>query len=293
MANRHYRPGRVRGEAGFTLAEILMASAISSVVLLALYLLYDVNQVTFVKGEQQADLQQNARIAMDRIVRDLRLAGYGFPTGATNCAGFGVPSAISVADTTSITFCADLINASTVIVVDAPATSTILSVQNAGGIQAGNIVYLMNGAVWEQRTVAEVNLAANPNTITLTTATTNAYPSGSQVGRPRLVKYCWYDDPDLDGLAPPAGCGPDANTIYKNAGDGGANQPVANIRNFQVGAAIFLTRLQYFDDNDTATATPENIRRISVTVTIQDAQPGSKARPFMLRAEVRPRNLGL
>jgi prepilin-type N-terminal cleavage/methylation domain-containing protein len=289
MANRHYRPGRVRGEAGFTLAEILMASAISSVVLLALYLLYDVNQVTFVKGEQQADLQQNARIAADRIVRDLRLVGYGFSTPA---------GAITVASPTDIRFWADLNNASTVIVVDAPATSTILSVQNATGIEAGNIVYLMNGAVSEQRTVAGVNLAANPNTITLTTGTTNTYPVGSQVGRPRLVRYCWRDDPDLDGVPPPAGppaCGPDANTIYKDddVNDAAAQQPVASFRNYQVGAATFLTRLQYFDENDIATATPANIRRISVTVTIQDAQPGSKAQPFMLRAEVRPRNLGL
>jgi len=36
-----------------------------------------------------------------------------------------------------------------------------------------------------------------------------------------------------------------------------------------------------------------NIRRISVTITTQDAQTGSKAQPFTLRAEVRPRNLGL
>jgi prepilin-type N-terminal cleavage/methylation domain-containing protein len=277
----------VRGEAGFTLAEILMATAISSVVLLALYLLYDVNQVTFVKGEQQADLQQNARIAMDRIVRDLRLAGYGFPTGG---------GAITVAGPTDIRFWVDLNNASTIIVVDAAPTSTILSVQNATGIQAGDIIYLINGAVSEQRTVASTNTGANPNTITLTTATTNAYPVGSQVGRPRLIRYCWFDNPDLDGVAPPASpasCGPDANTIYKDDGAGGTLQPVASFRNYQVGAASFLTRMQYFDENDIATATPASIRRISVTVTIQDAQPGSKAQPFMLRTEVRPRNLGL
>ncbi len=270
-----------------------MAVAISSVVLLGLYLLYDLSQVTFVKGEQQADLQQNARIAMDRIVRDLRLAGYGFPVGGTNCAGAAVPSAISVATATSITFCADLNNASTVIVADAVAPTTILSVQNATGIQAGNIIHLIKGTVSEQRTVAGVNTGVNPNTITLTAATTNTYPLGSQVGRPRLVRYCWYDNPDLDAVAPPAGCGPDANTIYKDEGGGGGPQPVANIRNFQVGAATFLTQMQYFDDDNNLTAVPANIQRISVTITIQDAQTGSKAQPFILRAEVRPRNLGL
>ena len=261
-----------------------MATAISSIVLLALYLMYDVNQVTFLKGEQQADLQQNARIAMDRIVRDLRLVGYGFPTGA---------SAITSATPTSITFWADLNNASTIVVVDVAGGSTTLSVQNATGIQAGNTVYLISGTVSEQRAVAAVNSGVNPNTITLTAVTTNAYPRGSQVGRPRLVRYCWYDNPDLDGVAPPAGCGPDANTIYKDEGDGGGPQPVANIRNFQVGAASFLTQMQYFDTNNFATAVPANIQRISIRITTQDAQTGSKAQPFILRAEVRPRNLGL
>jgi len=263
-----------------------MATALSSVVLLGLYLLYDINQVTFIKGEQQADLQQNARIAIDRIGRELRLVGYGFPAGA---------GAITAATPTSITFWADLNNASTIIVADVAGGITILSVQNATGIQPGNTVYLISNTVSEQRTVAAVDTGVNPNRITLTTATTNSYPSGSQVGRPRLVRYCWYDSPDLDLVAPPAGCGPDANTIYRDddVNDALAPQPVANIRNFQVGAATFLTRMQYFDANNGATAVPANIQRISITITTQDAQTASTAQPFMLRAEVRPRNLGL
>lgn len=66
---------RVGNEWGFTLAEALIAAAVGSIILLGLYLSYDVNQATFIRGEQQTDLQQNARIAMDRIVRELRLAG--------------------------------------------------------------------------------------------------------------------------------------------------------------------------------------------------------------------------
>lgn len=62
-------------ERGSALAETLIAGALSSFVLLGLYLMYETNQVGFTKGERQADIQQNARIGLDRIVRELRLAG--------------------------------------------------------------------------------------------------------------------------------------------------------------------------------------------------------------------------
>src|SRR3990172_4098681 len=73
---RRGRSTALRGAGGFTLAETLIAAAIGGVILVGLYLVYDVNQMTFIKGEQLADLQQNARIGIDRIVRELRLAGF-------------------------------------------------------------------------------------------------------------------------------------------------------------------------------------------------------------------------
>ncbi|MEE8282484.1 MAG: prepilin-type N-terminal cleavage/methylation domain-containing protein, partial [candidate division NC10 bacterium] len=75
MRDRKDRTIRSQGEGGFTLAEVLVATTLSTMVLLGVYLLYDVNQATFIRGEQRTDLQQNARIGMDRLVRELRLAG--------------------------------------------------------------------------------------------------------------------------------------------------------------------------------------------------------------------------
>ncbi len=80
-----------------------MAVVITSIVLLGLYLIFDVNQATFIRGEQQTDLQQNARIAMDRLVRELRMAGND-PSGALPLAG----TAILTADNTEVIFVADV-----------------------------------------------------------------------------------------------------------------------------------------------------------------------------------------
>jgi len=270
---------------GFTLMEVLIALSTFLIVLVAIYTSFASSQATYAAGEQKADIQQQARIAMEMMSADLRLAGYGFPTGA---------GAVTVASPTDISFWADLNNASTVIVADVAAASTTLTVQNATGIQVGNIIHLINGTVSEQRTVATVTVNPDPapDTITLTVATTNAYPWGSQVGRPRLIRYCWYDNPNLDAFAAPAACGAlAANTIFKDEGDGGGLQPVANIRNFQVGVANFLTQMQYFDANNVATATPANIRRITITVGVQSPPGAWRQQAFTMISDIRARNL--
>lgn len=230
MARQRDRFGDWHGEAGFSLAEILMATAISSVVLLALYLMYDINQVTFIKGEQQADLQQNARIAMDRIVRELRLAGFDPQTPPVGCA-----TAINSATATSVSFIAD---------VTSDGTTEKIEYTNPPCIP---------------------NCAIDP---------------------PKIRREQW------ESLAGPTCSG---------SGSGGA-QPFAE--------RVTALRFTYYDANNVClggAAAPDcpappaavpagslgNIRRISVTITTQDAQTGSKAQPFTLRAEVRPRNLGL
>lgn len=121
MRDHRDRTIRPRREGGFTLAEVLIASTVSMIVLIGLYLLYDVNQATLIRGEQQTDLQQNARIGMDRIVRELRLVGSDpsgtlsggplIPGATTNCAGAppaGPPQAIEIAEATCVRVYADV-----------------------------------------------------------------------------------------------------------------------------------------------------------------------------------------
>ncbi len=61
---------------GFSLLEVLVTTALFSVVLAGVYLLYTTMQDTFARGEMQSDLQQNARVGLDRMVQELRMAGY-------------------------------------------------------------------------------------------------------------------------------------------------------------------------------------------------------------------------
>ncbi len=176
--------------------------------------------------------------------------------------------------------------------VDVNPGDTTLTVEEASRILAGDIIYIINGAQWEQLTVQSVNRAVNPNTITTTAGTCNAYPWGTQVGWPRLVTYGWYDNPDLDGVAPPAACvALNPNTIYRDEGEGGGLQPVADVQNSQQGATLFLNQLQYFDAADNPTAIPANIRRMTITLAVQSPPGWWKPQAFAMTSDIRPRNL--
>ncbi len=68
--------GSCRAASGFSLLEVLVAGALFSVVIAGVYLLYTTMQGTLTRGEMKSDLQQNARVGLDRMVQELRMAGY-------------------------------------------------------------------------------------------------------------------------------------------------------------------------------------------------------------------------
>ncbi len=68
-----------------TLLETLITTALFSLVIVGVYLLYTTMQSTLSRGELKTDLQQNARVGLDRMVQEIRMAGYS--------AGAAIPSA--------------------------------------------------------------------------------------------------------------------------------------------------------------------------------------------------------
>jgi prepilin-type N-terminal cleavage/methylation domain-containing protein len=76
-----------RASRGFTLTEVLVAMAIFGIVFVAALLMYDRSNRIFKTGVESADMQQNTRVAFDKMVAEIRMAGYdydrdGFPTAA-------------------------------------------------------------------------------------------------------------------------------------------------------------------------------------------------------------------
>ena len=70
--------GRQRG---FSLAEVLVATAILVIVLVGILTLYDRANRVFKSGNEAAEMQQNVRIAYERMVSDIRMAGFDYKRG--------------------------------------------------------------------------------------------------------------------------------------------------------------------------------------------------------------------
>ncbi len=67
-----------RKQHGMTLVEVIVAAAIALVGFLVALTLYQAARQSFKKGEQAANQQQEVRVAYDRMMKDLRLAGYNW-----------------------------------------------------------------------------------------------------------------------------------------------------------------------------------------------------------------------
>jgi len=67
---------------GFTLIELLIAMSVGLVLLGAMYGVFTTHSKIFGTQEQIAEMQQNARAAMDMMTREIRMAGYN-PAGIT------------------------------------------------------------------------------------------------------------------------------------------------------------------------------------------------------------------
>jgi len=85
-------------EAGFTLIELLIVMGMLGIVITALYSLYLTHQRSAYTQDEVVEVQQNVRIAMDSITRDIRNAGTLIPrtdnpATVTNVENGGVGSA--------------------------------------------------------------------------------------------------------------------------------------------------------------------------------------------------------
>ena len=90
----HVKDVRVPCERGFTLVELMISIVISSVIVAAGYTVLTTTHKATISNERAVGTQQNVRVAMELIARDIKQAGFGMPMApnapvggtAGNCA---------------------------------------------------------------------------------------------------------------------------------------------------------------------------------------------------------------
>jgi prepilin-type N-terminal cleavage/methylation domain-containing protein len=131
-------------ERGFTLAELLVTTAIVGLIMMGLFSSLSISTEAYLTGANQVETQESARIALARVSREIRGAGYN-PTGANFNAVIGAGGAGNP-DVTGLTIQSDLNGNGTV---------------NGAGDAGEQISYTLNGTTLN-RQVLGVDLQPQP-----------------------------------------------------------------------------------------------------------------------------------
>jgi len=85
-------------QTGFTLIELMVGMAVAVIVVAAAFTILTTTSKSLRANEQVVDTQQNLRMAMEMLVRDVKLAGFGSPAVPIgNCTSAIVPADQNVA----------------------------------------------------------------------------------------------------------------------------------------------------------------------------------------------------
>jgi prepilin-type N-terminal cleavage/methylation domain-containing protein len=266
---------------GITLIELLIALVIGSILLGALYQTFIRQQKTYAIQDQVVDMQQNVRMGIDRMSRELRMAGYGgkiLTVFLNDVNGFS--TIITPADNANNIGNND--DKITIILADQVGVLTSNALKGSTTLDVSGADELFNTVKKKYLNLNGQNnyvvSSVSTSTITLATALAEDHLANEPVN---LVKAITYDLGISDGK----------QVLRRNENTGGGAQPLAeNIENLQ---------FRYFDANEVLTTTPANILRIEVKVTartsMSDPEYGSGGgyRTRVLTSSIKVRNMGL
>jgi prepilin-type N-terminal cleavage/methylation domain-containing protein len=101
------RPVPFRDQDGFTLVELMVAMSIFLLILVGIFQVFDPSRNAYQVSERKLDVQQNARVAMDRMARQIRMTGY-FPENVDNNNANDLQNPIQVATESALSVAGDL-----------------------------------------------------------------------------------------------------------------------------------------------------------------------------------------
>jgi type IV pilus assembly protein PilW len=85
----------LKGFKGVTLVELMVALVISAILIAALFRTFIAQQKAYTIQEQVVDMQQNARLAISKTIRDIRMVGFG-NVGRAVLSAMGRTSAVTM-----------------------------------------------------------------------------------------------------------------------------------------------------------------------------------------------------
>ncbi len=272
---------------GVTLIELMIVLVIMSFLVGAIYRTFVGQQKSYTVQEEIVDTQQNARLSIQRMVREIRLAGFGNVNMAlpvtlasgtySNIVNPNVPAAgsltiLSAMDSGPVLTAQAAFGASTITV------STLTDEQGKAIFDTANRKYVSIGGV-ECRVITGVN--AGTKTLTLADGLMFNHPVGTPVFGVRALTYRIVT---VDGVP----------QLMRNENTGAGNEALSdNIESVQYQYTLLNGTVT------TAPANPADIRmvRVSVTAKTNDPDPSLKGgdgyRRRQFATNINLKNLGI
>jgi type IV pilus assembly protein PilW len=256
---------------GVTLIELLIALVISAILIAGIYRMFIYHQRTYTTQEQVAEMQQNVRVAINKMIREIRLAGFGGKNENTNGNNdiinvFGGVNGFANIINPVNDITVDGITADQITVVaayyqvgtvknNASAGDTTLNISYTGSVKfntAAKIYMCING---------RNNYAVVPgggSTVTLAgSATLNENHSA---GEPVFLVEAITYELGMNSQGIPV--------LYRNTNTGGGRQPVAeNIENLQLTYILVCAPQPCTSSEVDLPGNPLDIRGVRLTIT--------------------------
>ena len=190
--------GTVRSDHGFTMIEMMVSVAIFAVVTLAAFAVLSSSQTTSVTMDQTVQIQQNVRMALDLMTRDIRMTGYANPPAGTlagcaqhmNAVDNNPAGADAGPDSISVVTMANQIGTLGVAFPPPPGNVITLSGALPSDLAVGQVVSLdgvLTGSVSAFNAGAKTITLLQPGTINALNAIP---PANFQIGSPVVRLTC-------------------------------------------------------------------------------------------------------
>jgi prepilin-type N-terminal cleavage/methylation domain-containing protein len=274
----------LKKERGITLIELMVALVISSLLVAAIYRVFMNQQKTFTVQEQVVDMQQNMRAAINRMMAEIRMAGFGnlsrvMPVTIgirtyNNVVNWNTPAAGALT-ILSATGGASTLTASA---GEGQSQITVSNLTDASGnplFDTGDKKYISVGGL-ESYIITSIDNATG--TITLNGPLTYNHPLGTPIFSIRALSY---QVASIDGIP----------TLLRDENMGEGALPQADgIENLQ---------FTYLNSAGNPAPNPPDVRIIRITLTARterqdpDLKNGDGYRRRQIASNIHLRNMGI
>lgn len=255
-------------DGGFSLIELLIAMAIMGLVAGAIFSLQTTTQRTSSTSEEVLEVQQNLRIALQRISRDIRMAGFCVPSGPIASSGDAQADSLTLQTACAAERYGRISGGTTINAGDSSTTVTLDPKEMITAFSDGDYVRIVRpssggqpfaGAILKVSGTDPANgtlklgFSAVSSPVTLQDGDMVVRVSGSGATYPETIQYSLQQDTSTN----------DSNMYQLVRTVNGTQTDVIASKIYKSNGLQF----QYLDNTGAVTASPSNIAAIRVTIT--------------------------